>query len=157
MKINRTEPLYQKIANKLISMIPVDWMNIYLYAEVCKKSTRIHFFFEPTNETDKFIYYQDIPSKFKVLKGEFNHKILELHKLVFGLHGGYSNYTDRKWSTISVTVRRTGDFLIDYDLQEFVELSLEDRKIAWIRQNIDTHIDDKIYRLFFNKDITENR
>ncbi len=63
--MNKTEDLYQLIANKLVGIIPDEWDKIYLYAEILPGSRIVYFYYESTTKND-WIYSHSIPTIYGV-------------------------------------------------------------------------------------------
>ncbi|BBP89630.1 hypothetical protein BsIDN1_32480 [Bacillus safensis] len=66
MEMEPSNEVYQEILNTINEIIPVDWENVLLYAEILDDSREVYFFFFNTNKQQEYIYSHDIPDIFEV-------------------------------------------------------------------------------------------
>lgn len=131
METKKTGEIYQKIADKLNEMIPVEWSELYLYGEVIEHdSTTAYFYFTPKN-SDNFEQGLDIIDKYHVDAGVFRKMRRELFSYCLELYLEYKNNNSEVWSNFTMYLSRNGKFKIDFEYDDIIEMSNSDRRVIW--------------------------
>ncbi|MFC9277423.1 TIGR01741 family protein, partial [Bacillus spizizenii] len=71
--------LYQRIANQINEMIPSEWENVYLYAEILDDSSEVYFYFNIPGKNE-FLYSHNIPEHFNVSEDIYDDLLIELQE-----------------------------------------------------------------------------
>jgi len=82
---NELDELYNRLAQKIISMIPVDWEKVYYLGEVEKNqmSWSSVFYFEET-DSHLFIKSHNIPEKYDISQQKYDDSLkMEINLMVF--------------------------------------------------------------------------
>ncbi|EOD3953114.1 TIGR01741 family protein, partial [Staphylococcus aureus] len=70
--------MYNEIANKISSMIPVEWEKVYAMAYIDVGSGEVFYnYTEPRSE--ELFYYTSVIKKYNILKSSFMDSVYELH------------------------------------------------------------------------------
>ncbi|HCW9197157.1 TPA: TIGR01741 family protein, partial [Staphylococcus aureus] len=70
--------MYSEIANKIISMIPVEWEKVYAMAYIDEECGEVFYnYTEPSS--DELFYYTSVIKKYNLLKSSFMDSVYELH------------------------------------------------------------------------------
>ena len=77
MEMEPSNEVYQEILNTINEIIPVDWENVLLYAEILDDSREVYFFFN-TNKQQEYIYSHDIPDIFEVSENIYDDLLINL-------------------------------------------------------------------------------
>ncbi|GKU78140.1 immunity protein YezG family protein [Paenibacillus sp. L3-i20] len=150
METSRMGQLYQEIAEKLNEIIPVNWKEIHLYAEVIyEDSTMVYFYFN-THEMDKYTYYYYIPKNFNVDKSIFNKMMDELYKKIEELHLEFKDNNPEMWTNLTLKLESSGKFNISYDYEDVLssELTNIERRMIFVYKNLGTLPEDENDRKF---------
>ncbi|ACK92486.1 immunity protein YezG family protein [Bacillus cereus] len=130
METNEMEKLYQNIAGILNDMIPVDWLKIYLYAEVSEDSRQVFFYFYSADESAP-IYSLDIVEKYNV-EGHYCEELEdELYECFTELWHEFERQKQEKWTNLTFTLNNSGEFNIDYDYSDLSEVDSYEQQIIW--------------------------
>ncbi|MBS3241025.1 TIGR01741 family protein, partial [Staphylococcus aureus] len=71
--------MYNEIANKISSMIPVEWETVYAMAYVNERSGEVFYnYTEPSS--DELFYYTSVLNKYNIPRSEFMDSVYELYK-----------------------------------------------------------------------------
>ncbi|HHO6691739.1 TPA: TIGR01741 family protein, partial [Staphylococcus aureus] len=70
--------MYNEIANKISSMIPVEWEKVYAMAYIDEECGEVFYnYTEP--RSDELFYYTSVIKKYNLLKSSFMDSVYELH------------------------------------------------------------------------------
>lgn len=132
METQKTEEIYQKIAAKLSDMIPGDWNQIYLYAEVDDESTLVYYYFN-AEENGKFHYYYDIPDIYHVDRSAFKGLTRELFDLMGELYMEFKTHNDEIWTNLTLSLSSSGNFNIKYGYEDVLssEITIDERSMLF--------------------------
>lgn len=132
MDMKQIELIYQKIANKIIGIIPVDWSKVYLYAEVLDDSTEVYFYFNP-KDRDELVYSNNIPSIYQVDEKTYEKLLFEIFALFREMHNEFKKNGEELWTNLTLILERTGKFKINYDYQDILNSGLtpSQRNTIW--------------------------
>ncbi|OMF94259.1 immunity protein YezG family protein [Paenibacillus sp. FSL R7-0337] len=128
MPRGKTEELYQLIGNKLIGIIPDEWREIYLYAEILPSSRIIYFYFESTTKKE-LIYSHSIPDIYGVDELIYDRLCEELQAYFVELNKESRGASDDNWTNLTMYLDSSGKFSIDYNYDEVVYNPSEQRTI----------------------------
>ncbi|MNB76663.1 putative antitoxin YezG [compost metagenome] len=117
--MNKTEELYQIIGNKLVGIIPDDWEEIYLYAEILPSSRLFYFYFKSLTK-DKLIYSQNIPEEYGVDRSFYLRLHLQLQECFAELNEEFKRNSSEPWTNLTMYINQSGKFKIDYSFNEIL-------------------------------------
>lgn len=119
MDMEQIELIYQKIATKVVGIIPVNWNRVYLYSEVLDDSTEVYFYFNP-KDTDDLIYSHNIPDVYHVDEGIYEKLLYEIFDLFRELQNEFKKNGQELWTNLTLILERTGKFKINYDYEDIL-------------------------------------
>lgn len=107
--------LYNELAQKIISMIPVEWNKIYYLGEVEKKqmSWSSVFYFEETS-SKKFIKSHNIPDRYKVSQQIYDELLVELNSILLKINTCFEKNDQPLWDQVSFSLNSDGKFNVDF-------------------------------------------
>ncbi|MCM8509631.1 MULTISPECIES: immunity protein YezG family protein [Bacillus] len=129
--------LYQKIAEHLNEMIPSQWEQIALYAEILDDSADIYFYFTTPNNSD-YLFSHNIPEHFDVSEEIYDQLLIELQELFEELKEEFKLGNQDIWTNLTLKLENTGKFSIDYNDDDVLSSELDDlqRRDVWKYQNL---------------------
>jgi len=133
METKKMGEIYQKIADKIDDMIPVEWDKVYLYAEVLENdSTEVYFYFSELGK-DTYTYWYYIPQIYNINKDLFKQLRRELFKYFEELHKEYINNNPEVWTNLTLFLDSNGKFKIDFDYEDVLASGLfgTQRQAIW--------------------------
>ena len=103
--------LYQKIAQKIIAMIPVEWSEIYYLGWVTRdKMYSGSLFYYKDKETQKFVYSNDIMTLYDVAKEEFMKDWQNLYQAMRELYKCFIDNGQEAWEEVTIHILENGSF-----------------------------------------------
>lgn len=107
--------VYNKLASKIVSMIPVEWKKFYYLGEVenDKLSWSSVFYFEDAGDGE-VVKSHSIPEKYKVSDEIYEELLNEVNELLLELYECFQNNEQALWNQVSLSVDNTGNFDINY-------------------------------------------
>lgn len=138
MEIRKMGELYKKIANKVNDLIPVEWNEVYLYAEVIENdSSHVYFYFNQMNNKE-FIYCLYIPKIYNINERDFKMEILELNDYFVELHKEYKENNPMVWTNLTMHLNSSGKFKLDFDYTDIIssKLMISEMKALWKYKNL---------------------
>jgi len=107
--------IYSKLANKIVSMIPVQWNKLYYLGEVenNKSSWSSVFYFESTDDNE-IVKSHNIPEKYDVSEEIYEDLLNEVNELLLELYECFQKNEQELWHQVSLSLDNTGKFNIDY-------------------------------------------
>ncbi|PRR87751.1 immunity protein YezG family protein [Bacillus atrophaeus] len=137
METEKIGELYQMIAVHLNKMIPSQWEQIVLYAEILDDSADIYFYFTTPNNSD-YLYSHYIPEQFNVSEEAYDQLLIELLELFEELKEKIKLGNQDIWTNLTLKLENTGKFSIDYNYDDVLSSELDDlqRRDVWKYQNL---------------------
>lgn len=137
METEKIGELYQKIAEDLSKMIPSQWEQIVLYAEILDDSANIYFYFTTPNSSD-YLFSHYIPEHFDVGEEIYDQLLIELQELFEELKEEFKLGNQDIWTNLTLKLENTGKFSIDYNYEDVLLSELDDlqRRDVWKYQNL---------------------
>lgn len=107
--------IYSKLANKIVSMIPVQWNKLYYLGEVenNKSSWSSVFYFE-SKDDNEIVKSHSIPEKYDVSEEIYEDLLNEVNELLLALYECFQKNEQELWHQVSLSLDNTGKFNIDY-------------------------------------------
>lgn len=107
--------LYTEIAQTVTNIIPVDWSDFYLHAEVSKEKSNVFFFFNIPSNKKIYIYSHDIPNLYGVGKEEYNKDCYVLLNLIIKLQKVFTDNNQEPWFAMNFMINEEMSLKIKYD------------------------------------------
>lgn len=126
--------LYNELATKIVSMIPVNWEKLYYLGEVesNKLSWSSVFYFED-EKTKETIKSHEIPERFNVSEEIYNQLLEQANEILIKIYDCFIENGQEPWEQLSLSVDNEGDFSIDYLYEKMKnnDLGQMEREIIW--------------------------
>lgn len=126
--------LYNELAQKIVSMIPVDWSNIYYLGEVenNQMSWSSVFYFKETS-SNKFIKSHSIPETYKVSEQIYDELLAKLNSTLLSVYRCFGENNQPLWDQLTLSLNSDGKFNIDflYDKIKDYDNGQVGREIIW--------------------------
>ena len=132
---NYIAPYYQKIANVLNSIVPVDWEDIVMYGEELGDIGSVGIYFKPVGE-DKYHYGGMIPDEYGVDLNEYFERTDELLELIKSLWIVFKDSEIQKWDTITFKLNNQKKFNVKFGYKINREISSLEREIIWAYEEL---------------------
>ncbi|CAM4030426.1 DUF600 family protein [Listeria booriae] len=106
--------IYQKIAQKINDMIPVEWKEFHFHAEIQDGDGGVYFFFQPSNKQE-YVYSYFIPEVYGVEKSSFDNSEDELFDLAIDLQSEFIENEMEPWFSVTLSVDENRKIKIHFD------------------------------------------
>lgn len=114
---------YNEIANKISSMIPVEWEKVYAMAYVNERSGEVFYnYTEP--RSDELFYYTSVLNKYNISRSEFMDSVYELYKQFDKLRELFIEEGLEPWTSCEFDFTRDGKLNVSFDYVDWIKLSL---------------------------------
>lgn len=112
---NELGELYSELAQKIISMIPVNWDRIYYLGEVEKEqlSWSSVFYFEET-DSKIFVKSHNIPEKYSVSQQIYDELLVELNSLLLKIYKCFEENDQPVWDQLDFSLTSDGKFNVNF-------------------------------------------
>lgn len=107
--------LYNELAQKIVSMIPVDWSKIYYLGEVEKKQMGWSsvFYFEES-DSKVFVKSHNIPERYNVSQQVYDDLLEELNSILLKINKCFEEGGQALWDQMSFSLTSDGKFNVDF-------------------------------------------
>ncbi|MGX7417239.1 immunity protein YezG family protein [Carnobacterium gallinarum] len=131
---NKLGELYSELAQKIISMIPINWDRIYYLGEVEKEqlSWSSVFYFEET-DSKIFVKSHNIPEKYSVSQQIYDELLVELNSLLLKIYRCFEENDQPVWDQLDFSLTSNGKFNVNflYDKISENDSGQAKREIIW--------------------------
>ncbi|WP_010531721.1 immunity protein YezG family protein [Lentibacillus jeotgali] len=132
---NDLTPIYQEVANILNSMIPEEWEEVLLYAEVREGFSQVYFYYYPLNSVEP-VYSLDIDEVFDIDSSEFNAMDQNLDDCFRRLWEEFKMQDQAPWTYLTFMLDNTGQMKISYSYEDVSHLGPAEKRKSWIEKNL---------------------
>lgn len=127
---NLNESYFEKLAEVLNNIIPVDWDKIVFCAEIEPDVVTQLFYFKESG-SDEFIQGGDIYEKYNVSRKEYLFFVSEVSDLMLEFSSEYAKQLESNWTSLTFILESTGKFKTEFGYEN-LELKPEtERHIEW--------------------------
>ncbi len=113
MSYEEINSLFEELAKKLSTMIPVEWSRIQFYSAITEFSNSIYYSFFTKNGDFKESYM--LIHEFGMDEDENDKHIFELSDLTWRIRDAFKEIPHEPWNIITVIVQDTGKYTVDFD------------------------------------------
>ncbi|HBC4915026.1 TPA: TIGR01741 family protein [Staphylococcus aureus] len=111
--------MYNEIANKISSMIPVEWETVYAMAYVNERSGEVFYnYTEPSS--DELFYYTSVLNKYNIPRSEFMDSVYELYKQFDNLRELFIEEGLEPWTSCEFDFTRDGKLNVVFDYVDWM-------------------------------------
>lgn len=126
--------LYQELGEKIVSMIPCEWQEIYYLGEVEKAKTSWSsvFYFKESNDNE-YIKSHNIPDIYDVSEDIYDELIEEASEILLQIYDCFIENSQKAWDQILVHINSTGEISIEYayDVISGNDRGPMEREVIW--------------------------
>ncbi|HDA1767840.1 TIGR01741 family protein, partial [Staphylococcus aureus] len=106
--------MYNKIANEISGMIPVEWEKVYTMAYINERNGEVFYnYTEPSS--DELFYYTSVLNKYNIPRSEFMDSVYELYKQFDKLRELFIEEGHEPWTSCEFDFTRDGKLNISFD------------------------------------------
>ncbi|GJF49034.1 TIGR01741 family protein [Staphylococcus argenteus] len=115
---------YNEIANKISSMIPVEWEKVYVMAYIDEGSGEVFYHYtEPRSE--ELFYYTSVIKKYNILKSSFMDSVYELHDQFEELREVFIEEGLEPWTSCEFDFTREGKLKVSFDYIDWINTEFD--------------------------------
>ncbi|WP_448513042.1 TIGR01741 family protein [Staphylococcus aureus] len=116
--------IYNKIANKISSMIPVEWEKVYAMAYVNERSGEVFYnYTEPSS--DELFYYTSVLNKYNIPRSEFMDSVYELYKQFDNLRELFIEEGHEPWTSCEFDFTSEGKLKVSFDYIDWINTEFD--------------------------------
>ncbi|HCY1171257.1 TPA: TIGR01741 family protein [Staphylococcus aureus] len=116
--------MYNEIANKISSMIPVEWEKVYAMAYVNERSGEVFYnYTEPSS--DELFYYTSVLNKYNIPRSEFMDSVYELYKQFDNLRELFIEEGLEPWTSCEFDFTRDGKLKVSFDYIDWINTEFD--------------------------------
>ncbi|WP_371256761.1 TIGR01741 family protein [Staphylococcus aureus] len=105
---------YNEIANKISSMIPVEWEKVYAMAYINERNGEVFYnYTEPSS--DELFYYTSVLNKYNIPRSEFMDSVYELYKQFDNLRELFIEEGLEPWTSCEFDFTSEGKLNVSFD------------------------------------------
>ncbi|MBE5674769.1 TIGR01741 family protein [Staphylococcus sp. SS35] len=106
--------MYNEIANKISSMIPVEWEKVYAMAYINERNGEVLYnYTEPSS--DELFYYTSVLNKYNIPRSEFMDSVYELYKQFDKLRELFIEEGLEPWTSCEFDFTSDGKLNVSFD------------------------------------------
>ncbi|NDQ22154.1 TIGR01741 family protein [Staphylococcus aureus] len=106
--------MYNKIANEISGMIPVEWEKVYAMAYINERNGEVFYnYTEPSS--DELFYYTSVLNKYNIPRSEFMDSVYELYKQFDNLRELFIEEGLEPWTSCEFDFTSEGKFKVSFD------------------------------------------
>ncbi len=110
---------YNEIANKISSMIPVEWEKVYAMAYINERNGEVFYnYTEPSS--DELFYYTSVLNKYNIPRSEFMDSVYELYKQFDNLRELFIEEGLEPWTSCEFDFTREGKLNVSFDYLDWM-------------------------------------
>ncbi|WP_111292757.1 immunity protein YezG family protein [Bacillus safensis] len=137
MELEKLDTLYGEITHTINEMIPKDWEEVCLYAEILDDSAEINFYYRLKGESE-YRYSHNIPEDHHVSESIYNEFLIKLHDLFEELQQVYELINPEKWTNLTLKLNANGKFSLELDYEDVLNQGINgsQRRAIWVYENL---------------------
>ncbi|HCY6707436.1 TPA: TIGR01741 family protein [Staphylococcus aureus] len=113
--------MYNEIANKISSMIPVEWEKVYAMAYISERNGEVFYnYTEPSS--DELFYYTSLLNKYNIPRSEFMDSVYELYKQFDNLRELFIEEGLEPWTSCEFDFTSEGKLNVSFDYIDWTKL-----------------------------------
>lgn len=124
MEAKEIEILYKEIVQHIHEMIPVEWVAIWMYAEMLDDSASALFYFTVPSK-EEYYYSHNIPEQFHVSEDRYDSLLINLQRKLRRLREDYAKLHTDKWTTVTMELMATGKMSINFGYEDIYSLGID--------------------------------
>ncbi|SCT29293.1 Uncharacterized conserved protein [Staphylococcus aureus] len=113
--------MYNEIANKISSMIPVEWEKVYAMAYISERNGEV-FYNYTESSSDELFYYTSVLNKYNIPRSEFMDSVYELYKQFDNLRELFIEEGLEPWTSCEFDFTSEGKLNVSFDYIDWTKL-----------------------------------
>ncbi|HHW9839764.1 TPA: TIGR01741 family protein [Staphylococcus aureus] len=113
--------MYNEIANKISSMIPVDWEKVYAMAYIDDEGGEVFYYYTEPGSNELY-YYTCVLNKYDISESEFMDSVYELYKQFQNLRNLFKEEGHKPWTSCEFDFTRDGKLNVSFDYIDWIKL-----------------------------------
>ncbi|EOB9330286.1 TIGR01741 family protein [Staphylococcus aureus] len=113
--------MYNKIANEISDMIPVEWEKVYAIAYVDDGGGQVIFYYTKTGN-DELYFYSSIVEDYNVSSEVFDDLWMELYRSFKKLRNIFKEEGHEPWTSCEFDFTRDGNLNVSFDYIDWIKL-----------------------------------
>jgi uncharacterized protein (TIGR01741 family) len=130
MNTAKMEEIYNDLARILDEMIPEDWSEIYLYAQLAESMYTMYFFYYTKNK-EKLVYSFDIPKNYEIDEDEFDSLRDKMKESFKHLQNEFIKNNQEPWTNLTLTIKETNKLYVDYGYDDVSAIDPFEQQVIW--------------------------
>ncbi|CAC6791720.1 Uncharacterized conserved protein [Staphylococcus aureus] len=113
--------MYNEIANKISSMIPVEWEKVYTMAYIDDGGGEVFYYYTEPGSNELY-YYTSVLNKYDISESEFMDSVYELYKQFQNLRNLFKEEGLEPWTSCEFDFTREGNLKVSFDYIDWIKL-----------------------------------
>lgn len=130
---NELGELYNKLANKIVSLIPTDWDEFHYLGEVeeNKKSYSSVFYYRDA-KTNKYVKSHKIPELYNI-DFSYSQELVGVCSILLEIYDCFLRHEQKVWEQMKLSVTNTGTFNVDFVYEQMKKSNIGQvgREVIW--------------------------
>ncbi|NLM36441.1 MAG: DUF600 family protein [Clostridiales bacterium] len=122
--------MYEELADKIKTIIPVKWDKILLRAEVQKEVNSVYYCFYES-ETGQLKEYSSLTKEYGVDRKRRMFFTTEISRIIKMLYDYFIKIGEKKWTTITYILEKDGTIKVEYGYEDLDNSDEVTRKELW--------------------------
>ncbi|HDC2858258.1 TPA: TIGR01741 family protein, partial [Staphylococcus aureus] len=106
--------MYNEIANKISSMIPVEWEKVYAMAYIDDEGGEVFYYYTEPGSNELY-YYTGVLNKYDISESEFMDSAYELYKQFQKLRNIFKKEGHEPWTSCEFDFTNEGKLKVSFD------------------------------------------
>ncbi|HAR5380120.1 TPA: TIGR01741 family protein [Staphylococcus aureus] len=111
--------MYNKIANEISGMIPVEWEKVYAMAYIDEEGGEVFYYYTEPGSNELY-YYTSVLNKYDISESEFMDSEYELYKQFQKLRNILKKEGHEPWTSCEFDFTREGKLKVSFDYIDWI-------------------------------------
>ncbi|MGT2867068.1 immunity protein YezG family protein [Streptococcus fryi] len=120
---NELNQLIKKMVEVTNAMIPINWKDLYIYTELQDGEGETLFYYNSSEEEEKYKYSHDIPEEYNISFSEYMNGFNELMSTSREIHNLLDKNGQEKWVWMTIIVHNQSTLKVEFDYADWLNSS----------------------------------
>ncbi|HFU9365660.1 TPA: TIGR01741 family protein [Staphylococcus aureus] len=116
--------MYNEIANKISSMIPVEWEKVYTMAYIDDEGGEVFYYYTEPGSNELY-YYTSVLNKYDISESEFMDSAYELYKQFQSLRNIFKEEGYEPWTSCEFDFTKEGELKVSFDYIDWINTEFD--------------------------------
>ncbi|MBR8869023.1 antitoxin YezG family protein [Staphylococcus aureus] len=116
--------MYNEIANKISSMIPVEWEKVYTMAYIDDEGGEVFYYYTEPGSNELY-YYSDIPKDCNVSKDIFKNSWFKVYRMFDELRDIFKEEGYEPWTSCEFDFTKEGELKVSFDYIDWINTEFD--------------------------------